>query len=112
MKVPGRTFLSDFAGSAPAGESGGLTTDSCKHARSRAAPASAHILQNWLVCAGYCCMLWGQITHLDGNVDILEGLPQVLLLDPARNVAEVQGGGGWVDVLVVLAAWLLEPVQS
>ena len=70
-------------------------------------------------CAG--CMLaltppseWGHTTHtnLDGNTDILERFPQVLLLHTTGDVAEVEGGGGRVDVLVVLAARLLEPVET
>ena len=52
------------------------------------------------------------ITHLDGNVDVLECLLEVLLLHPAGDVAQVERSGGRVDVLVVLAPRLLEPVQT
>ena len=51
-------------------------------------------------------------TNLDGNVDVLESLPQVILLHPARDVTQVEGGAGRVDVLVVFAAGLLEPVKA
>ena len=49
--------------------------------------------------------------HLDGDADVVEGLSEVLLLHAAGDVAEVQRGAGRVDVLVVLAPRLLEPVQ-
>jgi len=47
---------------------------------------------------------------LDGKVDGLERLPEVLLLHLTGDVAQVKRGGGWVDVLVILAAWFLKPV--
>ena len=50
-------------------------------------------------------------TYLDGHVDIKKSFLEILLLHPAGNVAEMQGRGGRVDVLVVLTAGLLEPVQ-
>ena len=50
-------------------------------------------------------------SYLDGHVDIKKSFLEILLLHPAGNVAEMQGGRGWVDVLVVLTAGLLEPVQ-
>ena len=52
------------------------------------------------------------ITHLDGNVDVLECLLEVLLLDPTGDVTQVKRGGWRVDVLVVLASRLLEPVKT
>ena len=54
----------------------------------------------------------GTSTNLDGNVDVLESLPQVLLLHPAGDVAQVEGGAGRVDVLVILTAGLLEPMKA
>lgn len=51
-------------------------------------------------------------TNLDGNVDVLESLPQVILLHPAGYVAQVEGGAGRVDILVVFTAWFLEPVKA
>ena len=50
--------------------------------------------------------------YLDGHVDVEKSFLEILLLHPAGNVAEVEGGGGRVDVLVVLAAGLLEPVKA
>ena len=50
-------------------------------------------------------------SYLDGHVDIKKSFLEILLLHPAGNVAEMQGGRGRVDVLVVLTAGLLEPVQ-
>ena len=47
--------------------------------------------------------------YLNTEVDIQEGLFEVGLLYGGRDVGEVEGGGGRVDVLVVLAAWLLKP---
>ena len=49
--------------------------------------------------------------YLDGKVDGLERLPEVVLLHLAGDVTEVERGGGRVDVLVILAAWFLKPVQ-
>ena len=73
------------------------------------------LLQNWLhdmfSLNGRRCRLL-LLAHLDGNVDVLECLLEVLLLHPAGDVAQVEGGGGRVDVLVVLAPRLLEPVQT
>ena len=60
------------------------------------------ILRHGVVCGG---------VHLDGDADVVEGLSEVLLLHAAGDVAEVQRGAGRVDVLVVLAPRLLEPVQ-
>ena len=51
-------------------------------------------------------------TNLDGNVDVLESLPQVILLHSAGDVAQVEGGAGRVDVLIILTARLLEPVKA
>ena len=48
--------------------------------------------------------------YLDGKVDGLERLPEVLLLHLTGDVAQVKRGGGWVDVLVILAAWFLKPM--
>ena len=50
-------------------------------------------------------------TYLDGHVDIEKSFLEILLLHPTGNVAEMQGRRGRVDVLVVLTAGLLEPVQ-
>ena len=61
------------------------------------------ILRHGVVCGG---------AHLDGDADVVEGLSEVLLLHAAGDVAEVQRGAGRVDVLVVLAAGLLEPVKA
>lgn len=60
------------------------------------------MLRHGVVCGG---------AHLDGDADVVEGLSEVLLLHAAGDVAEVQRGAGRVDVLVVLAPRLLEPVQ-
>ena len=49
--------------------------------------------------------------YLDGHVDVKKSFLEILLLHPAGNVAQVEGGRGRVDVLVVLTAGLLEPVQ-
>ena len=51
-------------------------------------------------------------TNLDGNVDVLESLPQVILLYSAGDVAQVEGGAGRVDILIILTARLLEPVKA
>ena len=51
-------------------------------------------------------------TNLDGNVDVLESLPQVILLHATGNVAQVEGGAGRVDVLIIFTARLLEPVKA
>ena len=60
-------------------------------------------------CGMTLCAAGG--AHLDGDADVVEGLSEVLLLHAAGDVAEVQRGAGRVDVLVVLAPRLLEPVQ-
>ena len=49
--------------------------------------------------------------YLDGKVDGLERLPEVVFLHLAGDVAQVECGGGSVDILVILAAWFLKPVQ-
>jgi len=52
-----------------------------------------------------------ELKCLDGEVDGVESLLEVFLLDGGGDVGEVEGGRGRVDVLVVLAAGLLEPVR-
>ena len=49
--------------------------------------------------------------YLDAEVDGIESLLEVVLLHAAGDVGEVERGGGRVDVLVVLAAGLLEPAN-
>jgi len=53
-----------------------------------------------------------ELECLDTEVDGIESLLEVVLLDTAGDVGEVERGGGRVDVLVVLAAGLLEPVKA
>jgi len=42
------------------------------------------------------------VAHLNGDVDVLEGLLQVALLHGGGDVGQVQRSRGRVDVLVVL----------
>lgn len=52
-----------------------------------------------------------ELEGLDVETVLDERLAELLLGDGGWNVAQVQGGRWRVDVLVVLAAGLLEPVQ-
>ena len=52
------------------------------------------------------------MVYLDGKVDGLERLSEVLLLHLAGDVAQVKCGGGRVDILVILAAWFLKPMKA
>ena len=51
-------------------------------------------------------------SNLDGQVDGIESLLQVVFLNRGGDVWKVEGGWWGVDVLVVFAARLLEPVET
>ena len=76
------------------------------------AETSAELVTRYVLTKWQAVPVLLLLAHLDGNVDVLECLLEVLLLHPAGDVAQVEGSGGRVDVLVVLAPRLLEPVQT
>lgn len=69
------------------------------------------VIHGWQLHESHLPILREKFKCLDGDADVVEGLSEVLLLHAAGDVAEVQRGAGRVDVLVVLAPRLLEPVQ-
>ena len=59
----------------------------------------------------HLAVLREKLEGLDLESDVGKCVAEVVLLHGRGDVGQVEGGGGRVDVLVVLGARLLEPVQ-
>ena len=60
---------------------------------------------------GHLAVLGEKLEGLDPEADVGKCVAEVVFLYGRGDVGQVEGGGGRVNVLVVLGAGLLEPVQ-
>lgn len=73
--------------------------------------ANHRVLDGYQLHQGHLAVLGEKLECLDLEANVGKCVAEVVLFHRRGDVGQVEGGGGRVDVLVVLGAGLLKPVQ-